>query len=407
MQRNQVLQIFRKLFWLSWIVYLLIAVISFSSQRMLFFVGGQDFGADYFNTNRYVADFDPYGNTINGSYNHNYLPINYIFQYIFSLTADYGNMTLSDCWHDFWGCLIPFALYSLICVGLFTYSLFKVAQRFRISRRWILILLFSSIMLYTVERGNSIIFAATLVNLFIVYFDNKDKFWRWFAIIALAIASVMKMIPGILCILYLKKKDYRGLLYYGIIAALLTFLPFLCFPGGVNDIFVVKDNMIAQISTYASVFSPYRFGLMGIATDINIALPSNLWSIFATSLNYFLLFASICLAVVVKDIYKAILYLLFIPALWAGSAFVYNALYLFPLFLYAVGCNLDSRRTILTLSMFFFIFQPVQIVWHGMTISYILANFCSVALWVYFVFDGISEVVKTKVPFKFLIIKKQ
>lgn len=397
MQRKQLLDTYKKLFWSSWIVFGLFAVISFSSQRMLFFNGGNDFGADYFNTNRYVAEFDPYGNTINGACNHNYLPINYVFQYILSLTADYGQMTLSDCWHDLWGCLLPFALYSIICVGFFLYSLIKVAQRFKINKRWIFIPMLSSIMLYTIERGNTILIAATFVNLFIAYFDNPNKGWRRIAVIALSIASVMKMVPGILCVLYLKKKDYKGLLFYGIISSLLTILPFLCFPGGVHDIFVVKNNMAAQISTYSAMFSPYRFGLMGIATEISIVFHTNFWSIFAKLLSYILLFASIYIAYVIKDNNKAIIYLLFIPALWSGSVFAYNAIYLFPLFLYTVGGYWNLRKTIISLSLFFFIFQPVQIVWHGITLSYIFANLCSVGLWFYFVFEGFSAIFKMQI----------
>lgn len=389
MGSTQFIRKYKNLFWAAWILFFVISIFSFSSQRMLIFIGGQDFGADYFNTNRYVADFDPYGNTINGSYNHNYLPINYVFQYILSLTADYANMTLSDCWHDLWGCLIPFAIYTLICACVFVYSLFLIARRFNVNHNWILLLIMSSIMIYTLERGNAILLAVTFINLFIAYFDSHIKSKRYLAIISLACASVMKVVPGILCILYLKRRDYKGLCYYGIIAALLTFLPFFCFPGGLNYISVLLENMSGQVSNYASLFSPYRFGLTEIATQINSIVPSSFWAISATVLNYILFFTSIYLACTAKNINSTIFYLMFIPAIWPGSAFAYNELYLFPLFLYTVGGNFDTRKSIIILTFYFFILQPVQIVWHGITLSYILANLCSVALWIYFVIDGL------------------
>lgn len=382
---------FIKYFIVSWVVFILLSIFSFSTQRLLFFLGGVDFGADFFNVNRYVADFDPYGNTLNGPTEHGGMPLGYLYHYIFSLTADYNSLSLADCWHNVWGCLLPFALFSIFNYILFAFSLKEVANRYNVEKKWIIPVLMSSVVLFTLERGNSILMTAALINLFIVYFDSADKTKWWFAIIALAIVSVFKLVPGILCLLYLKNKDYKGFIVYGLVAAVLAFLPFLCFDGGFNNIPLVFERMSLQVKTYGDNFSPYRYGFMAVATQFNKVVPNPVWAILAKCVTYFLFLSSIVLVFIIKDKNKSVLYLMFIPALFAGSANVYNDLYLFPLFIYVLSDIYCKNKTNFILVLYFVMMQPIQIVYAQQSLSYILANYCSVLLWAYFVVDGFFE----------------
>lgn len=66
----------------------------------------------------------------------------------------------------------------------------------------------SSIVLYAVERGNPIVYAAAGSLLFVAWMDSKSSVKRFCALVALALAAALKIVPAVLIVLLIAR--WRG-----------------------------------------------------------------------------------------------------------------------------------------------------------------------------------------------------
>lgn len=104
---------------------------------------------------------------------------------------------------------VVFTLYNLLfivpLIAAMYYSLKGSAKE-----KWIYIAMFcfSGIFIYTIERGNCIIFAFLFTLLFILLYDNPK--YRQLAYLSLALAASIKLYPAVFGLLLLSKKDYKG-----------------------------------------------------------------------------------------------------------------------------------------------------------------------------------------------------
>ncbi len=125
-----------------------------------------------------------------------------------------------------------------------------------------LCLLGSGVMVFAIERGNSVV---NVLALLLLAFDLRDseKAWhREIALLLIAAAAGFKIYPCIFGLLYLFEKRYKEafrLLVYG---GLLFFVPFLWF-GGMGGFIQFLQN---QAEIHASVRSDYFTSIPSIAS---------------------------------------------------------------------------------------------------------------------------------------------
>ena len=107
-------------------------------------------------------------------------------------------------------------------------------------------ILFSSVFIHALERGNIILLAALYVTFYLFAWNSENPVQRELALLALAMAAALKVYPAVLGLLPAFSRQWMRcgrLLIYG---ALFSFLPFLWFPGGFG---LIPDLMF-------NVFSP-------------------------------------------------------------------------------------------------------------------------------------------------------
>ena len=140
-----------------------------------------------------------------------------------------------------------------------------------------LCLLFSGIMIFAIERGNSVVNTLAMLLMAFALRDGERPWQREAALLLIAAAAGFKVYPCIFGLLYLFEKRYREafrLLVYGV---LIFFVPFLWF-GGVQGFSRFLQN---QQEIQSSVRSDYFTSIPSIASylaaefgwDAGVALP--------------------------------------------------------------------------------------------------------------------------------------
>ena len=102
--------------------------------------------------------------------------------------------------------------------------------------------------LYSIERGNIILYSFAGALFFCLFFNSKNKIAREMALVALAFSAGIKIYPAILGLLLLLEKRYRDAFRCIIYGISFFFLPFIFF-GGVKEVWNLIDS-IQQSSIY-------------------------------------------------------------------------------------------------------------------------------------------------------------
>ncbi|MDR0940175.1 MAG: DUF2029 domain-containing protein [Mediterranea sp.] len=312
-------------------------------QLNVFFRGGDDFLADYFNHTRYAAGRDPYFNTINGLHEHIYPPLCYLLLYPQTLFVPYSSMSLAECWTS------PAAL---LCAGLFLalslffylHSLFLLCRKFEAPRYLWIVILFSSVSLFALERGNFILLTAACVNYFICFKDSGRK--RWLCVLCLALASTFKVFPVLFALYYLRRREYRTFVAAGVVTALLVFVPFLFFKHGlVENLEQLLRNISAQTPIYGMSKSPDHFGVIAIFLQVEHSLGlSSSPAVYSAGkwLNYGLGLCTLFLFFKASSPTLRLGLLSMMCALFPQQASVYSGVYLFPLLIALASARLSA-----------------------------------------------------------------
>lgn len=362
------------------------------SQLNVFFAKTGNFLADFFNVQIYIADWDPYHNTINGLGEKCYLPFTYLFLELFNGFFHYSGAQLSNCYVSseamascifLMGFSVLILYHSLGCLGILSTKLKYV-------------LFFSSLLLFSVERGNLIILCVALICYFIA-FRNSEVMWkRCFALVALCVVSVVKIYPAMFGIYLLKDKQIKNILFCIVFTLLLVFLPFLCFEGGFSNI----SQMMTNVSVYSESYSAYqifpRFGLAPLfawgfsfmhldrsLSDILLLIPRGI--VYCSIIFSFVLF--FYEKAQWKKLALIALPLIFLPT---NSGF-YCGLYMLPVLLLFINNNEGRKVDFIYMLLFCALLNPVQIVFHGMTISWIISNLAMLFMWLLLIIDSFQS----------------
>ena len=371
--KNCVGKYFVRIFWitilLSFIAWFVALVLNPQGRQMdLFFLRMGDFWADATNTTGYVSKLDPYHSTINGLQNHNYPPLPYVFFYVLARISfnplENGNSFLTYYYQPLWTMLF------VITIFLSLFSLYTVCEnQFNLKFRFDAImitasLLFSSPMLFTIERGNIIIISVLFVALYIFYYDSNCKWKKEVALISLALATGIKLSPVILGILLIYRKDWLAIGRVFIYVSILIILPFFFFHGGIYNVTQMIFNIklwflcYPDISGIGIVSSYLKYAKLFFGNAFNLTpLMHSVLNVLRGELSLILLLGAFNFKEKWKVVLNATLILLIFPKVTG----YYCILYIIPFAIIFLNNILEKAKItaveiliVLTLMMIFF-----------------------------------------------------
>ena len=219
-------------------------------QKVLIFQDGRDLFADFFNVLRYMSDEAGfYYSQLNASDGHSGFPISLAPMYPFAQLVDYSKMTLQDCWASH-SAMLSCVVFLVTVLFFFWDSLNRVCQKYGVSKWNLVILLCSSVFIFSVERANVIFIGAALINYYLVYYDHRDRTMRYLALTSLCLAAALKGFPALFGLLLLKERRYRDIAFCVILTLLLVFVPFLFLEHGLDTIPQMVKNTATNSATY-------------------------------------------------------------------------------------------------------------------------------------------------------------
>ncbi len=230
-------------------------------QFRVYFANMNDYMADFLNLLRYICGKNPYYLVEGGDPERAYLPICYLILYPFTKLTDYSVLDLHACWSTPVA-MFSTVIYTLLTVSFLTWSLSQMCDRLKLSKIYIMPIIFSAVLLYTVERGNLIIISAASIIWFLSNYDSEVKWKRYLSCFMLAFSAALKVFPVIFGIMYLRKKMWREIFVSAGIAAVLVVAPFFFFEGGIGRIVQLYENVKISSVAYGNPQRPTeRFGL--------------------------------------------------------------------------------------------------------------------------------------------------
>lgn len=117
----------------------------------------------------------------------------------------------------------------------------------------VLLALFSSPMLYLMERGNILLLALCLMGLFLAGYKSPHKPVRELALVCLALAFSIKLYPAALGLLLLRDKRWADALRLALYGVLLLLLPAFFFDG-----FATIGAFLGGLANEIATFGMYR-----------------------------------------------------------------------------------------------------------------------------------------------------
>lgn len=274
------------------------------------------------------------------------------------------------------------ALYTGCGWAFFMFAVCMIMRSRRRVVRWPLLALAfaaSSSVLYAVEWGNPILYAAGGVALWLAWREDKSPVKRTLAIVALAIAAVLKVAPAIFALDYVirRKRDWKSLKRFIIIGALLFLLPWI-FWGGWEGLCGWFTNAAANAKHY---IHKGAWGAVPIGRTIRVLLHQNVseaWSGIGIERAASVLFGAGALLRSLRSrsecnrMFGLTAAMLLIP----GNMHFYTGLYLVPICVLWL-CEKSGGggwKRWLDAGCWFLIFNPLQIPFASGNINHPLAN---------------------------------
>ena len=346
------------------------------NQANIFFHKTNNYMADYYNVAKYSSGKNVYlyGEEDPLAFEHAYLPLTYVVMHYMSKGADYINM---DAFAAGMGTTMGLATsaFFMFAISAFLYVLLYDAYCGKKSYKFLVAtgMMFSSIFIFSFERGNIIILTVVCLFFYILNYNNENKMIRELSFVALAIAAALKGYPALFGILLLYEKRYREairLVVYGIIFA---FIPFLFFEGGFNNIPIWLENMTANSERYTDMIYP-RFNFRywaNMITDGNVK--ENLYNVFPL-LDYLLCGVAILTSCFQNKYYKKILQLLLCIVILPVNSAEYSGLYLFLALVLLFNEQQKTKFDWVYLILFVLILNPYQVIYKELNVTALLMN---------------------------------
>ncbi len=335
-------------------------------QFRVYFSNMDDYMADFLNLLRYICNRNPYYLIEGGDPDRAYLPICYLILYPFTKLVEYQVLDLHACWSTP-AAMFSTVIYTLLTVSFFTWSLSQMCDRLKISKLFIIPVVFSAILLYTIERGNLIIISAASIIWFLANYDSKVNWKRYLSCFMLAFSTSLKVFPVIFGIMYFRKKMWREIFISAGITVILAITPFFFFAGGIGRIAQLYENVKISSVAFGNPQRPTaRFGLGYLIYQYAINQGNEIEDALALAgigrkVEVIVGLIAIIMAMLVKEQVIALILLsiglLYIPA----NSGYYGGLYLAPFFLVFMTDKIKNKWYRLLLWIYFLhLLTPLQ-----------------------------------------------
>ena len=361
------------------------------NQLNVFYWKTNNLLGDFFNVQIYIADWDPYHNTVDGMSEKCYPPLAYLFMELFNGFYEYSGAHLVECYNST-AAMMSGYMFVLISLALYFHSLSCLCD---IPAKLRFVLLFSSVILFSLERGNIIILCAAFVVYFWAFKDSSDVIKRKFALICLCAASVMKIYPAIFGVFLLKEKRFKDIAFVFLLSCILFFLPFLCFEHGLTNFTQLLSNLEAFEDHYNSVLAARvipRFSitdypiLLMDRLNTDYTLVYNLLRIIVIFLSLLTVFVFKCESKQWKQYALLSMIVLYLPkhSVW------YCGLYFIPAIVLFLHQKRFENRDWVYMILFCILLNPLQIGGNNGLYSFtiICSNIALIVVWLMLITDN-------------------
>lgn len=253
-----------------------------------FFKTFADLFMDFFNSIRDAAKFDVYS-----TYHVIYTPLvtlYFMFCSFFipenALDHSVKNLIMQQQVMSYVSIFIFFAI-TLVLLYVSMKHLLKKQSKAQLIFLYCLVV-FSFPFLYTMERGNTLLLTFVLIVFFYAFYGSKKKYQHELAVLALALATVIKLYPVIFILLLFKKKAWKDITKYGIFTTILLFVPFI-FYGGLEGLYIIITSAFGlfgeQLQFFSNIFLVLYYGF---GTSLVVAKAVNYFVILLLLINFFI-----------------------------------------------------------------------------------------------------------------------
>ena len=366
------------------LIFFILLISQKGGYQLNIVLNGWDLFADFYNLLRYIAERNPYFNEINGVVEKNYFAIAYLILYPFSLFRNYSTMSLYEVQTD------PISNLSLVIFISFEILLFftylnLINKKDKYSNFIIILFFFSAITFFSIERANLAFLASSFVVIFLALYKSDNRVEQIISLIALGLASALKIYPVLLGFLLLQERRYKDILIGSLITLSLIFLPFLFFENGFNNIPQLIGNLKLWKINY-NVTSGGRFGISHLFYLLTKNSSSNITSAI-NLVTYLLIFISILYSFFIKEYWKKILLLTLITIQFPLTGY-YCGGNIFPAIILFLNKEDYKRIDIFYLILFSIYLMPIQIPSVG---SYRIGSIVSIILWFMILIEAIKK----------------
>ena len=361
---------------LFFLIFFISLIIQKGGYQLNVVLNGVDLFADFYNILRYIAERNPYFNEINGVVEKNYFPIAYLILYPFSLFKNYSNMSLYEVQTDAISnlSLVIFISFEIL---LFFMYLNKMNKNDKYSNLIIILMFFSSIVFFSIERANLAFLTSSFVVIFIIYYKSDNKIERLIGLIALGLASALKIYPVLLGFLLLQERRYKDVFIASIITLILVFLPFLFFKNGLHNIPRLFYNMKELANSYG-----IRYGFYSI---IRVLPNSYQYAKLFTIIGYILMLVSIIYSFTINEYWKKVC-LLSMFIIHQPTTAYYAESFLYPSIILFLSKENFFKQDLIFLILFSLHLMPLQI---PFIVSLNLVPIISIIIWLIILFEAI------------------
>ncbi len=321
---------------LSFLVLVRVAMLYRGMLRgQLLFWDDYDTFMDYFNCLPGVAGKNPYEN------NCMYPPLSELIFFVFSKVITHKKLSMPDprLMRTDQLALLSLLLYLAIPITICIFAISDYIKSGKIQKRFVVIaFLLSTPFMYTIERGNVLIYSFAAVLVYMCYYNSDKKWLRELALIGLAVSAGIKLYPAIFGLLLVKDKRWKEAVRCMIYGVFFVFAPFLVF-GGYRSF----EVMLATLQSNSGGFGPTGFNC-----KLNFACIFDTFGVmwfgrnesysWGQTVAYVLSALLIIAAFVTKKRWKSVLYLTLVMIGVPAFSFYYTGIFvLIPFLMYIAG----------------------------------------------------------------------
>ncbi len=228
-----------------------------STQFDLFYGRVGDFLADCLNVVGYSSERDVYHCMRYSDLSEKpYPPLTYVMMYFFSRLVDMTPYYDADYFLNMYTdskFLIIYMIYATVGAIMF----YEIVRTCKMGSNAVKIWTAAAFMvsmpvLFSYERGNTIILTTFCVMFYMFYYDSDNKVMKELALIALAVATAFKLSPAVLGILLLYNRQWKEAVRTVIYGIIIVVLPYLFFDGGFANIAQMFSNIKENVDSYTS-----------------------------------------------------------------------------------------------------------------------------------------------------------